>query len=133
MGMIKPYMEKEDVAGAIKKLDSILKRDPACREAVIFKAPLRNHSAANVHQARLLWAIGQVEQAQRTLEEGEKAMEGDEEELRLMCVDEVMLLLNFGEAEQACQLASAAHEQYPTDTVAQGISVRADCVHRRWH
>jgi hypothetical protein len=38
MGMIKPYMEKEDVAGAIKKLDTILKRDPACREAVIFKA-----------------------------------------------------------------------------------------------
>jgi hypothetical protein len=52
-------------------------------------------------------------------------MEGDEEELRLMCVDEVMLLLNFGEAEQACQLASAAHEQYPTDTVAPESPSRA--------
>lgn len=38
MSLIKPFMEKEDVAGAIKKLDTILKRDPACREAVIFKA-----------------------------------------------------------------------------------------------
>lgn len=51
-------------------------------------------------------------------------MEGDEEELRLMCVDEVMLLLNFGEAEQACQLASAAHQQYPTDTVAPLSALR---------